>query len=518
MTTTGSIFRHTAIYSAATVVAKLVGFVMLPVYSRVFGTEGYAVLGMMDAATGLLAVLLSRAFSTAMVRNYHQEETAERRGTVLWTGIALVLMQAVVLLPLPMIMSGTLSSWLFGTGQYGAVVIMSCVSLAANMLGVSASMYLIINQRSVAYAAISVLRLFLSFFLCVLFVLVVKLGVVGVFVGDVITDVICAGVMTFPLWRKHPIRFDRGIAKDLIAFQWPLVPGDLISFISRQAERVLLRVLDTLKSVGVLEMGYKFPPLIGLFVTEPFLRAWRTKSMELGSKPEGPTAIGAMYTNYLFALAFGGLLLAVNLGTLLRLMTPEEFWGAVIVGELGILSTILTGCFSYLEFGLLFTGRTRMLSVIVGVKAVLKLGLSYLFISSWGLRGAALSAAVTDAFAVAWVWRASQRAYPLVFEWRRIGAIGVTAVGLFLFVQLAGGSCRRIAEAAAAPVRDALSGVIGARGLELLSLERAGGVLQLVITTIVASCFLLLMPYVRPGLATRLWCRARELAARGWRR
>ena len=71
-----STFRHTAIYSAGTVLSRLAAFIMLPIYSRVFGTEGYAVIGMTDAATGLFAVLLSRGFSAALIKHYHREETA----------------------------------------------------------------------------------------------------------------------------------------------------------------------------------------------------------------------------------------------------------------------------------------------------------------------------------------------------------------------------------------------------------------------------------------------------------
>jgi Na+-transporting NADH:ubiquinone oxidoreductase subunit NqrB len=148
----------------------------------------------------------------------------------------------------------------------------------------------------------------------------------------------------------------------------------------------------------------------------------------------------------------------------------------------------------------------------------LKLGLSYLFISRWGLGGAALSAAVTDFAAVVWVWCASQRVYPLAIEWRKIAAIGGTAVGLFLAAQLADESSRRYAATAAAPIHGALSRLVGPGGREILTLERVGAVVNAAMVSALAGCFLLLTPYVRPGLVTRLWRRARELASRGWKR
>ncbi|MFH1144010.1 MAG: oligosaccharide flippase family protein [Candidatus Eisenbacteria bacterium] len=513
----GSTFRHTAIYSAGAILGRLAGFIMLPVYSRVFGTEGYAVIGMTDAATGLFAVLLSRGFSAALTKHYHREETIAGKGAVLWTGIALVLLQAAVLLPLPFASAGQLSRWLYGTGEYRLVVILSFISLAVNVLGNTASMHLIIHQRSVAFAITNLGRLFLNFTLTILFVLVARMGVVGVFVAGVITDVLWSLVLAVMLLRRYRPAFDRRVARDLIAFQWPLIPGDLVSFASRQAERILLRVLDTLRSVGILEMAYKFPPLIGLLITDPFLLAWRTKSMELGQRSEGKAIIGGMFTNYLFTSVFAGLLLAVNLDTLLHLMTPPEFWPAVMVGRIGIISTILSGCFSYLEFGLLFTRRTRAISLIIGVKALVKLGLSYVFISNWGLQGAALAAALTDSVAVVWVWRQAQRAYPLDMEWRRISAIAVTAVGLFAITLGLDATGAGFAHLLARPIHAATLDLLGAQAGGVVTLERVVALMNMAMDTTIAAAYLLLIPYVRPDFAARLRLGARSWLRRGGR-
>ena len=500
MGTTTSTFRHTAIYSAGTVVGKLVSFVLLPVYSRIFGTAGYGVIGMMDAATGLLGVLLARGFYAAIIKSYHDTPEEKDKGAVLWTGIALVLVQAAILLPLPLALSPTLSRWLFGTAEYHYVVILSLVSLAMSVLGSAAGMYLIIHQRSVTYALVGLGKLVFGLTSTILLVLVFRMGLFGVFAAGLVTEFLWAMTLLIFLLRRHPISLNRRVARELVSYQWPLIPGDLISFTARQAERVLLRVLDNLQSVGILEIGYKFPPLIGLLVTEPFLQAWRTKSMELGHREDGGKVIGEMFTNYIFVAMLAGLLLAANLDTLLRLLTPEEFWGAAMIGRLGIMSTILTGTFAYLEFGLLFTRRTRTLSVITSVKAVVKLGLSYFFISHWGLRGAALSAVVTDLIAVVWVFRAAQHAYRIEMEWRRVLTIGSAAVLLFIGVHFGADHVARAAEALARPLYAYAASHLSAGAGGLVTLERITEVVSLALDSAIIALYLLLAPYVRPEI------------------
>jgi O-antigen/teichoic acid export membrane protein len=358
----------------------------------------------------------------------------------------------------------------------------------------------------------------IAFSLNIVFVLVIKMGVVGVFVASAATEFVWAMLLAGILLRHHRVSVDRAVARELTSYQWPLIPGDLVSFVSRQAERVLLRVLNTLSSVGILEMGYKFPPLIGLLVTEPFLQAWRTKSMELAERENSRRIIGEMYTNYLFVSVLAGLLLAVNLDTVLHLLTPAEFWPAVVVGRLGIISTILTGSVSYFEFGLLFTRRTRRLSTIVGIKALIKLALSYFFISHWGLHGAVLSAVITDMIALAWVARASQRAYPITLEWRRIAVIGAAAAGLFVFTRLVGNDVQRCAEGAVGPLHAFCQAHLGARAQNLLTVPRLGAGVNLILDSAIALLYLAILPYVRPGLVTRVRHALVERARRRWGR
>ena len=52
-------FRHAAVYSGATVIGRLIGFIMLPFYAPILRDLGYCVIDIFDATLVLLGGLLA---------------------------------------------------------------------------------------------------------------------------------------------------------------------------------------------------------------------------------------------------------------------------------------------------------------------------------------------------------------------------------------------------------------------------------------------------------------------------
>jgi len=427
------LLKNTAIYSLAAVVGKIASIVLLPFYASIFSTEGYGVIGMLDAAVGLLSILFSRGFSTAVVRLYHEDEP-NTRDRVVSTALWLVVGLTFVVLPLPVLFSPALSEALTGHRNYYFLVILSLLSTAIDVGGMTASVSLIIREKSVVYSICELSRLFLQITLSILLVFVWHLNLTGVLLSSLITSVVMSAVFYTLAIRRHGVSFDRSIARRLAAFQLPLIPGDLVSFLSRQVERVLVRVLIGLDGVGVLEMAYKFPPLLGIFITQPFLRTWRTKSMEIADTPGAGVIMGKVLTSYLFAMTAAGTLLAVDVGPLLQVLTPPAFWGAARIARVEVLTTILAGAAAFMEFGLLYRKRTVSLTSITIVISVLKIALSYAFVSRWGLNGAAYSACAASAMTFVTISARSQRAYHISIERGAITMMTVTCVLLTVVI------------------------------------------------------------------------------------
>jgi O-antigen/teichoic acid export membrane protein len=428
------VLSNAAVYSGASILEKLVSFILLPFYAHIFQTEGYGIIGLVDASVGLLTIAFAGGFHTAIVRMYY-DEPRELRPRVFSTAVLVMLGLGLLVVPAPMLASVWLARILLGNPKYWILIVLSLATLVVDVSGKSASTYLVVTGRSVLYSSISLFRMVLAVFLNILLVLILRIGLVGIFISSLVTATVTAAIYVGVALGHGGLTFDRRIARHLCAFQFPLIPAEVIAFASRQTEGFLVRFLVSLAGVGVLEMAYKFPPMLNIFVVAPFMLSWRTKSVEIAAHPDAPRVMGRMLTGFLFLTLFGGLVLAVDIEPLLVLMTPQDFWGAARIARIEIVTTILAGLGTFMQFGLMYRKHTGRLAVIKTSVAFGKVAASFLIIKNFGLSGAAYSAAAMEAITLAWVCRASQSLYPIQFELKRVFALVACAAVLFLGIQ-----------------------------------------------------------------------------------
>jgi O-antigen/teichoic acid export membrane protein len=494
-------FKHAAIYSIANVLGGLASFLLLPFYAHHFGTEGYGVMALIDTSLGMFTVLLSGGLSMAIIRIYHEEEDPSRKSLSIGTGIWLVWCLGFLLAVVPIVFSQLLSEFLFGTGQYYSLIVLALVTFVIDVAGQSASAAQIIKQQSVLFSSIGLGRLIIGLSLNIWLVVILQVGLIGFFLSSLVTAVLNSIIFHFMAIKEHGFGFDWRIAEKLVKFQLPLVPGEVIGFVGRQADRVQVRALVGLEGVGILEMAYKFPPLLNLFINIPFRRAWNTKSIEIAEQVGAAEIIASMFTRFLYLNMFAGLLLALTIQDILKVMTPPEFWPAGRIAQIEIVTTILTACSMYLSFGILYRKQTKILSAVRIVLVPIKLLLGWLFIVRWGLAGAALSAMIIELTSLGWIAIKGHSFYPLPLEYAKIGAIVLYAA--FLFILLNGATYEAVI-----PIADKImSGFVqfmqlvpiegGGPGriIELLQ-ERREHVISFVLNCFFSLFFLALFPLV----------------------
>ncbi len=506
MSITRETFRHTAIYSLATVLGRLVSFIFLPVYAHMFRTEGYGVLGILDASLGLLTIPFAAGFHNAILKFYHDEEQ-DRSGIAITTALWMAWGLSSALVAIPLLFSSSISRFLLGDSTYSPHLRLALLTFVLDVGAQSASTYLVIRQKSVLYSVVGVLRLCVGIFLNVWLVVILQIGLIGFFVTSLVSAAMSLVIFLWPVVRVYGLRFDPTLGGRMLRFQLPLVPGDLVAYASRQADRFFVRFLESLESVGVLEMGYKFPPLLSLVVVQPFVRAWQTKYFEIADSEGASAEIGRMFTKYFFALAFCGLLLSINVENVIIVLTPPEFWPATKIARIDIVTTIAAGVNAYLALGLLYQKRTKRLGGIRFSAAPVKILLSFFFIYFLGIQGAAYSALIVEMGLVLWIGTSAQETYPVALEYRKLSVIAATAIlmdrvlhGMTYEHYAFAGFLNRSFTATIAWVLSVFPEQAAAR-LQQLIASGEDRILASMLNTFISLFFLLLVPWISPYFA-----------------
>ena len=434
MGTNQETMKHAAVYSMAALAGRMVGFIMLPFYAHILSTQGYAVIGMLDVGMAFLVSLLAYGAQGAILRLYHEEKDPTKKPVVVSTGLLLNFgAAAVIALPF-MILSKPISMLLLDDSHLYRFVVLALIIMVFELTGQAATTWLLIQSRSKLFATINLGRLLLGLSLNITLIVVLNMGLDGYFLSSLIVNMVFTSLSVYIALKDCGRKFDIEVARGIRDFTLPQVPGSIVGFVARQFERVLVRFQIDLSSVGILELGYKFPFLLTQLITTPFMQSWNTRRFEMADEPGAPKRIGSMLTLYLFLVCGAGMLLAVIIKPMLDLLTPPEFHLAYRIARIEIATLIFQGTFQHLSFGILYAKKTHLLSKLQGWSAPLKVLLAWILISTWGIFGAAYSAAIMALAQIIVIFKLSQRYYKLQLEWKKIGLIVGLASGLFLFL------------------------------------------------------------------------------------
>jgi O-antigen/teichoic acid export membrane protein len=496
------IFKHAAIYSIATVTGRLISFVMLPFYANIFHAEGYGVIGLIDATLGMLTIMFAGGAHASILRIYH-EESEEKKGLVISTATRLVFGIALVALLVPMVFSAQLSRVLLGGDQFSVCFLLAMITFLIDVGGQSASVSMIINQQSILYSVVNLVRLVVGLFLNIWLVLILEVGLVGIFITSLVTAVCASGAFLVVALKEHGIGYDKQIASRLLRLHLPLLPGDVISFISRQSEVYLVRFIIDLRSVGILEMAYKFPPLLNLFIAIPFSRAWRSKAIEIAEYDQhAPRIIAQMFTKCFFMMVFGGIVLAVSIQDLLKIMTPPEFWEAGHIARIEIITTIVACVNSLFIFGLQYRKRTGIISAVRIAMAILKVPLAFFMIVSFHLAGAAYSGLIIESIMSVAFLNQSQKHYRIDYEYPKL--LIIASYGLLIYFVIVNNTVSQLFDLASMRqlVTELVTGVVGyvpltgggSEKVLKIVMDRQDSVFALIINICCSAMFLIAVP------------------------
>jgi O-antigen/teichoic acid export membrane protein len=275
---------------------------------------------------------------------------------------------------------------------------------------------------------------------------------------------------------------------------------------------VLLRFMNGIESVGIYEMGCKFPSFLTLLIVDPFMRSWTTKRTELAEDGNASEQIGKMFTLFLFLLLGAGLVMSVTIEPVIRVLTPREFWPSVRIAKIEILSAIVMGAYYHVFFGLFYRKKTHLISLIRGVTSVLKIGISYICIAAAGINGAAYSALIVALIQTAWAGAKAQALYPMKIEYRKIVTMIAVSGAIYLFFELV--DLRRVGLVQALEhrvlptlVHVLRSSPLGTwkNGVPLAQFaERTGDMAVGIARGCAALVFLFLFPWIHDGTRVRL--------------
>ena len=290
---------QTVIYGLSSVVGRLLNYLLVPLYTRVFLPEQYGVVIEMYAYVAFLVVILTYGIETAFFRYSHK---VKNKRTVYSTSLISLLITSTIFILVIYNSAQPISNWLQcpETPEY-----IKCFAFIIGLDAVTSISFAKLREMNNAsrFALIRLANIFVNIGLNLFFIVycpyAIKNGLSSVeFVNSVYSEEIgigyifianlIASIITFLMLLPEMIKsvwiFDKSLWKNMMIYALPLLIAGLAGITNETIDRILLKYLlpETVNAsveLGLYGAFYKLSILMILFIqtfrfaAEPFFFA-----------------------------------------------------------------------------------------------------------------------------------------------------------------------------------------------------------------------------------------------------
>jgi len=418
------LFSHTVIYGLGTYSYRVLGFFLIPVYTRYLVPDDYGILGLATMLSAVLFIFLNLGQSSAFFRSYFDHDDPDGRKSVLSTSILLTLVNCLFLGGLLLLFAKSLSWLVFGSPIYVGLFVLICLaSLSRVFLRIPFAM-LRAEEKSARYAVLSVLRGLTGILIALALVVGFGQGIYGVMWSQFASHFVFCLLLIPGVIRGLRWSFSKRTARDLLAFGTPHVPMGLATFVLNLSDRYFLKHYSTLYNLGLYSLGYNLGEALRLLVTALHL-AYPPFVLSNRKAPHAQELYARVTTYYFALMGFIALALSLLAREIIGIMAAPSYHDAYRVIPLVALAQIFYG-FSFVgTAGLIIKRRPIYRTFSVFVAAAVNLALNYLWIPSYGMMGAAVATVVAFLVGSLLITGISYWFYPVPYEYGRLLKLGI---------------------------------------------------------------------------------------------
>lgn len=418
------LFKHSFVYAIGSAIQGVVGFLLVPIYTRNVSVADFGKLDLLNTIFLILASLISLGLPSAYIkvveRNIGKDKDADKK-TLASTTTYFSFFFTIISLGILVGFAPRIASFFgFENPNILYIVFGALLSLILSNIGFA---FLRADEKSTYYTATNVAKYILLLGVNIYLVGLLKLGIEGVFIGILIAHSFSLILLLFPILKRLQAQFSSELLKKLLSFGIAVIPAGLALWVMDLADRFFINHYLSFEEVGIYSLVYKFGIALSIGLVAPFQLAWPTFSFSIAKNDDAKET-------YAKALSY---FLIISLGLISVFITFGE-QGILILGNKSYLSglnLILPITLSYVCLGahyIIVTGlhikeKTKWYPPLIALPALLNIGLNFALIPKYGILGAAIATLASFGFMLVLTHFVVEHVYGFVYEWSRIGKI-----------------------------------------------------------------------------------------------
>lgn len=437
-----SVYKESLIYTIGNLANKVVGFILLPLYTRFISLSDYGILGLIEPFSQLLFTSLCLGLDSAFVRWYSVTDREEERKTIFFNVNLVLTVNTLLFVIMFSSLAGQISVLLFDTDQYALMLRLAFANVFFTVINTTFFSTLRIEHKAINYSLVRAVQFTITLLLNVYLIAFRNYGLLSVFVSQLVGS----GLVFFffvPIYIRHVRnRLQGKLLLDMLKFGLPVVPVGISSLFITMVNRYILEYYDTLASVGLFSFTFRLSNTIKILITESISLSL---TPVLYQKLADKTGRRFIQKNYIYSIFFVMLVYIFSSSFsrefIYLFAQNKDYYDAYLLFPiLGIVAIFNTITYFY-QVLLNYAKATVRISMITMVTALFSIAVTFLTVPLLKSYGAALASVLSGVFLFLMFWYYSQKNYGSYFENRKvfdmlITGLGIVGLNYLFFIQL----------------------------------------------------------------------------------
>lgn len=434
----GNFFKAFLSFGLATSIEKILGFVLLPIYTRYFNTEVYGVIEMMSTCLAVGIVFSLLQLETSLQRYYYQYRENKKRMMV--SNIYMnVLLISIFIGFIIFLFSKQLSIYLFQNEKYQTLFWLISVQLPLSNLSMLGLVLLRFEHRNKDFLKVILLKVLLNLMFAYLFVIKGDNKLNGVFYAQILSLLFSTTLVTYYVKKNFVFRFSKILQKRVFKYALPQFPARIGSLLLAQANRFFMIGFLSLSTIGLYSVSLKLASSIQI-INSAFIMAWTPFMIKQFQNKNNKEVFKTVLPLLCGIVFLGVCTISLFSEEIVKLITTDTFFGSYrYVGGLAF----FFACYiikEVVDIGPKITEKTIYVSYVFFVSVLVNLIALYFFTERYQLEGVVVSMIITNLVLVIGSWIMSNTLYPINFSWVKFLALLVPCLAIVLFILFFKGS------------------------------------------------------------------------------
>ncbi|MDZ7372427.1 MAG: lipopolysaccharide biosynthesis protein [candidate division KSB1 bacterium] len=413
--------RHSTVYALGNFLQRAIGFLLIPVYTRLLTPADYGILEILNVSLEVILIFCQFGVGTGLMRALlYQANSRDEQKIAFATAFWFVAFASSLVLSTACLFSRPIANLTTGNPDLSTWFRLIFV---AGILQVNASVVLRVYRaelRSVAFCAIQLAAFTIGLVLNIYFLAVLHTGVRGVLFSEIISSAFLFFTSAFFLRDFFTFSFSWPFLRGMLRFGAPFIPAFLSMWVLTGADRYFLQHFSSATEVGLYSLGMRFALILQFLFRTPLDQNWAAVYYPLAKQPGGEREIGKLVAYVYAAGCFLALGIGLFAGPAIRVLASPAFHASQRVVPILLAAVLLNALNLCVSVGVNVAGRSEFTSMIALPAAALNLLLNWWLVPPYGMMGAAAATAFSFAAMVVAHYLVSQRLYRVEYDWGRI--------------------------------------------------------------------------------------------------